>query len=136
MLDECDDTEDTDAYSAVDTEEEGENCDEIQAPEADSVEYECVSSKEDFEEEEAVLEHLNTSIPTTHTAIHPQWQGYKIVGDNINKNVHSSFQREMCTTHSLHYFHSYAVLDRIDLSGVSDEPALKPININDLLPSS
>ena len=71
-LDECDDTEDTedgDVYSDVDTEEESENCDEIQAPEADSVEYECVSSKEDFEEEEAVLEQLNTSISTTHTAV-------------------------------------------------------------------
>lgn len=44
MLDECDDTEDTDVYNDVDTEEEDE---EIQAPEVDSVEYECVSSTED-----------------------------------------------------------------------------------------
>ena len=88
MLDECDDTEDTEdddvhVYSDVDTEEESENCDEIQAPEAESVEYEYVSSKDDFEEE-AVMEQLHTSKSTTHTAIHLQWQGYKIVGDNID----------------------------------------------------
>ena len=43
--------------------------------------------------------------------------GYVMVGDNIDKNVQPAFQRLDRTTQSLHYFHSYAVLNRIDTSG-------------------
>ena len=50
-----------------------------------------------------------------------RWQGFKIVGDNIDKNINSSFERINSSTLSLHYYHSFAVLDRIDLSGVSDD---------------
>ncbi len=42
-------------------------------------------------------------------------------------------------TKSLHYFHSYAVLDQIDLSGVSDIvtiPKVSDVNLIDLLPTS
>ena len=45
------------------------------------------------------------------------WKGFKIVGDNIDKNVHRSFQRVDFQTRSFYYVHSYAVLDSIDLSG-------------------
>ena len=48
------------------------------------------------------------------------WQGYKIVGDNIDKNVRASYQRLDRTTLSFHHFHAYAVLDRVDFSGLSD----------------
>ena len=48
------------------------------------------------------------------------WRGYKIVGDNIDKNVRASYQRLDCTTRSFHHFHAYAVLDRVDFSGLSD----------------
>ena len=43
-----------------------------------------------------------------------------MVGDNIDKNIRP---RDMRTDHqgrSLHYFHTYAVQDRVDLSNVSD----------------
>lgn len=50
------------------------------------------------------------------------WKGFKLVGDNIDKNVRASYQRIGRTTRSLHYFHTYAVLDRVDFSGLSDEP--------------
>ena len=46
-----------------------------------------------------------------------EWKGFKIIGDNIDKNIHRSYQ-----TQSLHYFHACAVLDRVDFSGPSDEP--------------
>ena len=49
------------------------------------------------------------------------WHGFKLVGDNIDKNVRASYQCIFHTTQSLHYFHSYAVLDSIDFSGLSDE---------------
>jgi len=41
-------------------------------------------------------------------------------GDNINKNIHPSYQHQNRATQSLHYFHSYAVLNRLDTSGLSD----------------
>lgn len=63
------------------------------------------------------------------------WKGYKIVGNNIDKNVRRSFERAHQTTRSLHYFHSYAVLDRIDLSTASDDPSTKEINFYELLHS-
>ena len=45
------------------------------------------------------------------------WSGYKLVGDNIDKTVRPSFERINSHFLSLHYYHTYAVLDRI---GVSD----------------
>ena len=40
-----------------------------------------------------------------------KWQGFKIVGDNIDKNFRPSYQRMNSQTISLHFFHSFAVLD-------------------------
>ena len=88
----------------------------------------------DFEEEEEVLRGLMDTQPLELP--NQTWKGYKIVGDNIDKNVRRSFQRVDRTTRSLHYFHSFAVLDRVDLSSASDEPAAKPILFCDLLPST
>lgn len=48
------------------------------------------------------------------------WTGFKIVGDNIDKNIRPSFQRVNHQTVSLHYFHSCAVSDRINLLSLSD----------------
>jgi len=48
------------------------------------------------------------------------WSGFKIIGDNIDKNLRRSFQRCVRQTISLHYFHSCAVGDRIDFSHLSD----------------
>ena len=56
----------------------------------------------------------------------PPWCGFKIVGDNIDKNVRPSHQRLDRQTQSLHYFHSFAVRDRIDLSAYSDQPPAIP----------
>ena len=56
-----------------------------------------------------------------------QWCGFKIVGDNIDKNICPSHQRLDHQTQSLHYFHLFAVCDRIDLSAYSDQaPAIPP----------
>ena len=66
-----------------------------------------------------------------------KWCEYKIVGDNIDKNVRPSFQRLDRTTQSLHYFHSYSVLDRIDHSTLSNaKPDLGKIDTASLLPSA
>ncbi len=59
------------------------------------------------------LGYLPPSYPLT-------FPSFKLVGDNIDKEVKPRDMRSDHQTKSLHYFHSYAVLDRIDLSGVSD----------------
>ena len=46
--------------------------------------------------------------------------GFKIVGDNLDKNIRPSFQRCDRQTISLHYFHSCAISDRIDFSSLSN----------------
>ena len=43
-----------------------------------------------------------------------KWTGFKIVGDNVDKDIRPSFQRIDYRTRSLHYFHAYAMLDRVD----------------------
>ena len=47
---------------------------------------------------------------------------FKLVGDNIDKNINPQDVRIDSQTVSLHYFHSYAVRDRIDLSNYEDDP--------------
>ena len=49
-----------------------------------------------------------------------KWQGFKVVGDNIDKNVRRRHQTLERTTKSLHYFNTYAVADRVDFSGLSE----------------
>ena len=66
-----------------------------------------------------------------------EWYGFKIVGDNIDKNVRPSFQRVDHQTQSLHHFHSIAVRDRIDLSAFSNSvPAAQLIHVNNFLLSA
>lgn len=52
------------------------------------------------------------------------WFGYKFVGDNIDKNIKPSLQRHEIRGMSLHYFHGFAMRDRIDFSHLSNEPPL------------
>lgn len=61
------------------------------------------------------------------------WSGFKIVGDNFDKNFRRTFQR---ITQSHHYFHMYAVKDRVDLSNISDLPRDGVIDVSLLLPQS
>lgn len=48
------------------------------------------------------------------------WTGFKMLGDNVDKNVRPSYQRSDRQTESLHYFHVLAVSDRIDFPSLSD----------------
>ena len=47
---------------------------------------------------------------------------FKVVGDNLNKNVNPSDVRSDNQTRSLNYFHTYAVRDRLDLTNHDDTP--------------
>ena len=62
--------------------------------------------------------------------------GFGMVGDNVDQNVRPSFQRGDMQTESWHCFHSYAVVDRVDISHLSDEPPAAVVSSDSVLPSS
>ena len=64
------------------------------------------------------------------------WTGFTLVGDNVDKNIHRSFQRIGYNTQSLHLFNTYAVLDRVDLSTRSDTVATTVVDPASILPTS
>ena len=62
----------------------------------------------------------------------------KIVGDNIDKDVKPRNMRSDYQTRSLHYFHAYAVRDRLNLDNCDDcasAPNPSTIDLELLLPS-
>ena len=64
---------------------------------------------------------------------------FKLVGDNIDKNVKPRYMRSDNQTKSLHYFHVYAVADRVDTSQSSNQTTIiwdpQGVNLQVLLPS-
>ena len=60
----------------------------------------------------------DASGPVVH--VRAPYHGFKVVGDNIDKTIRPSFERIDHHSISLHYYHSYAVLNRVDLSGLDD----------------
>ena len=71
---------------------------------------------------------FNDSSQIEDDVVVTEWKGFKIVGDNIDKNINPRHQTIMMNqTKSLHCFQSYAVQDRINLSNYSDiPPTIKP----------
>ena len=69
-------------------------------------------------------EAVRPQLPEAHnaTSAHLQLQSYKLVGDNIDKSVRARYLRydSGYGNRSLHYFHYYAVLNRIDFSDLPD----------------
>lgn len=76
-----------------------------------------------------------------HQCIKTPWNGFKVVGDNLDITVRPQSKRVDNKTESLHFFQSFAFRDRIDLSHASEEanPFLKKrvsdLPLDDLLPS-
>lgn len=63
----------------------------------------------------------STSSSPSKPAIQPTTcHGFKLVGDNIDKAVKPSYMGSDRQKQSLHYFHSYAVKDRVNSSSLSD----------------
>lgn len=89
------------------------------------------AESQEKETEEAVEEPI--------VAIGSGWFGFKLVGDNVDRGTKATFQRaETHQNASFHYFHSYAVKDRIDLSMCSDVPSPIPVSVKAelLMPTS
>ena len=63
---------------------------------------------------------------------------FKMVGDNIDKEVKPRDMRSDHQARSLHYFHSYGVLDRINLDDYDNTislPDLSAVQLDLLLPT-
>lgn len=79
-----------------------------------------------IQQDEQILTGRNTAYMTVNDGEVPvstsEWTGFKIVGDNIDKNFRPTYQRHDNKTISLHAFHMYAVKDRVDWSSLSDTP--------------
>ena len=61
------------------------------------------------------------------------------MGDNIDKEVRPRQMRSDYQTRSVHYLHTYAVRDRIDLSAISDQAPsveISSIDLINLLPNA
>lgn len=68
----------------------------------------------------------------------PKTTTYKLVGDNIDKTVKPRHMRMDNQARSLHYFHTYGVRDRIDISHLEDQPSLPSlddVDVATLLPT-
>ena len=90
---------------------------------------------EDTEIDEAAMEP--TSEPASSQRDDSWWCGYKFVGDNVDKNVKPSLQRQEIKGQSLHHFHAYALKDRVNLASLSDSPPARcDPDPNVLLPST
>ena len=78
-------------------------------------------------------------VSSAHATLQIHTPSFKLVGDNVDKTVRP--REETLETHSksLHYFHSFAVRDRCDITGLADEPSLPDmdnINVDLVLPTA
>ena len=93
------------------------------------------------EQTSSITDTNSQELTDRHQEISPSprmsWNGFKIVGDNVDKNVKPRYMRLNRQTRSLHYFNAYAVKDRIDLSSYSSFTSYIDIgvDIESILPS-
>ena len=57
----------------------------------------------------------------------------KLCGDNIDWTIRPRYIRSDQQTLSVHYFHSYAIKDRVDISSLSDIPPINQPSISEVL---
>ncbi|KAL5509146.1 hypothetical protein EMCRGX_G004456 [Ephydatia muelleri] len=88
-------------------------------------EVSCVSSYEsdDIPSEPNEYPPQSTPVPAgIGNEGNEEWYGFRLVRDNVDKNVKPRDMRLNSQTTSLHYFHTYAVKDRICFSHLSTDP--------------
>lgn len=76
---------------------------------------------------------LACSSPSKQADLPATCYGYKLVGDNIDKTVKPRYMRSDRQAQSLHYFHFFAVKDRVPSIGLSDIPPSAPCHTTDEL---
>ena len=61
------------------------------------------------------------------------------MGDNLDKTIHPRIETSEHHAEGLHYFHGYAVKDRVDFTGLEDSvssPQISQLNVDEVLPSA
>ena len=73
------------------------------------------------------------------SSLSEKWAGFVIVGDNIDRTLRPRHQTLESRTLSLHYFNSYAVLDRCNFISIPEckpsQEKLTDVDVEQLLPS-
>ena len=101
------------------------NCEERIEQSADINCEERIEQSADLNCEESCVNDRSAIVSSASTLL--KWLGFKIVIDNIDKNLRRSFQRFNNKTISMHACHMYACLDRIDFSSLSDVMPSDPL---------
>ena len=68
-----------------------------------------------------------SGVPPPQSPIKSITTSYSIVGDNIDKSVKPRYQRIGTSNRQLHYFHFFAVSDRVDVSELPITPPVTPV---------
>ncbi len=98
-------------------------------------EHQDSDSSDEHESTKSVTDVASTD--QSSNEYHPLWCGYKIVGDNVDKNIKPRYERFEIKSQSLHYFHAYAGKDIIDMTFLCDsQPAPTQLDSTSLTPSS
>ena len=129
-------------YSRISDEDETSTCAPPYSPIMSDV-TDCTNSDDNFDEfdydETVPTESDNvlfaTPVEVENTTM-SMWPGFKLVIDNVNKNIRPTFQRIDRQTQSLHYCHTIAIKDRIDLSKYSELSCSNLLKISDFLPNA
>ena len=131
-MEELDDFSDSDDNSECSSVPSDDNDDSLSDSEISDEEV-LLTSEDDTDNEDCgpdiqtaqPPEVLERSIPIVkcpgvpHLMMH---KGYRICGDNWDKNVLARHMRIDKRNQSLHYFHVYAVENRVDFVSLSDQP--------------
>ena len=145
MEEECSDSNESDdssdydfePYSPVSSSDEL-SAEEVTSSESDGNEGTDVTAGMDTSQSDSQLMALET-----HSSGNTGTLSYKLVGDNIDKTVKHRYMRvdKHRKNESMHYFHAFAVRDRIDFSSLSNHfPSISSLPFPDeivktLLPS-
>ena len=106
-------------FSPITTSDVDSACDSDQSNMDTSTVHECATSNDDalLNTSTAMVQPAPTCMPVTIP------KSFKIVGDNIDVRIVPRYMRVDCKVQSIHYFHSYAVQDRIQLDRFPNERA-------------
>lgn len=109
---------------------------EIESQYEEVVTHDNTDVIDNIDVEQCLIDIDDLGSTTNEAAVNSQpWRGFKLVGDNLDKNFRRRFQRVDYQTQSFHFFHLYALLDRIDLSQISDDdPKSVMIQVEKVLP--
>ena len=115
--------------------------DDIQAPSYSPISFLCTPHRSlcNGDTQPSNIEGCTKSPNVSGDHNKSDWRGFIIVGDNIDKTIHARHETLDSRNRSLHYFNSYAVLDRCDFSSFSEHhspPDLVAYDVRCLLPTT